>query len=275
MSKGSEGSSNAVARIVSGAVYFVVCVGCLYLGRYATAAIISVMATMCVFEFQRMGRMAGRMPNELIVYVTTPLYPLAALIVGRHGLLMLTYALIFACAAWFVMTPRATIGDVALTAFGPLYCGLTLSCLVMLRMSAPGHGGALLCFGIMGSIWLNDSFAYLIGSRFGRHKLAPRISPNKSVEGFWGGIAACVLTWVLMVLLHAPGITWPKALIVGPLVGVASVMGDLFESRIKRGVGVKDSGNVMPGHGGMLDRSDALIFGSMVAYMGLHIWGAL
>ena len=268
-------TSTKVMRVISGAIYFIIVAGSLYLGPYATAAAVCVMAVMCVFELFRICRAAGRMPMELIGYIATACYPLAALIVGRHGLLIVTFVLLIACAIWYVATPRATIGDVALTAFAPLYCGLALSCLVSIRMSTPGSGGALLTFGIMGSIWLNDSFAYLVGSRLGSHKLAPRISPNKSVEGFWGGLVACMLTWILMRFLHVPGITLPVALCVGPLVGVAAVVGDLFESRIKRGAGVKDSGTIMPGHGGMLDRSDALIFGSMVAYVAMHVWGLL
>ena len=108
------------------------------------------------------------------------------------------------------------------------------------------------------SVWANDSFAYLFGSKFGKHKLAPRISPNKSWEGFYGGLLGSMLVWFLIAVFGA--------IDMNPLFALLFV-GDLFESRIKRGVGLKDSGSIMPGHGGLLDRTDSMIFGTMAAFL--------
>ena len=144
-----------------------------------------------------------------------------------------------------------------------------------IRASAAGLPGFLLSLGVMGSVWANDSAAYMVGSRIGRHKLAPRISPNKSVEGFWGGIAGAMEIWLLVGILKVQGISFPLALGTCAVVAFCSVLGDLFESRIKRGVGVKDSGDILPGHGGLLDRSDSMLFGGMAAYVLLHIGGIL
>lgn len=112
-------------------------------------------------------------------------------------------------------------------------------------------------------------------ARRGVHKLAPRISPHKSWEGFYGGIIASVVIWVAMAAIGVAGLELPLALLGGLLVGIAGVVGDLFESRLKRGVGVKDSGNLMPGHGGLLDRSDSMLFGSMAAYFVLFFGGII
>ena len=142
-------------------------------------------------------------------------------------------------------------------------------------MGGRGFEGGLLTFGVMGSVWVNDAAAYFVGSRFGRHRLAPQISPNKSMEGLWGGLVGCVVIWLAIAALHVRGIGFPLAILCGVLVGAFSVVGDLFESRLKRGVGVKDSGSIMPGHGGLLDRSDSMLFGCTVAYVLLHLGGIL
>ena len=132
---------------------------------------------------------------------------------------------------------------------------------MLVRAATPGIGieNALLSLIVIGAMWAEDSMAYLIGSAFGAHKMAPRISPNKSWEGFFG---VC-------------GLSLPLAIICGLCEGVVSVMGDLFESRVKRGVGVKDSGNLLPGHGGLLDRMDSVLFGGTVAYFILLLGGIL
>ena len=115
------------------------------------------------------------------------------------------------------------------------------------------------------SLWGNDAFAYLFGSRFGRHKLAPRTSPNKSWEGFAAGLLSSMLIWCLMLLVPGVGITVYQALLFGLVCGLAGVLGDLCESRIKRSVGFKDSGTIMPDHGGLFDRCDSLMTTAVTA----------
>ena len=268
-----EGTSKLLVRVVVGAIYAVVVVGCLYMGLTSTAVVVSAMATMCAWELLSLFRGAGRQPNDIIVLAASLLYPLAPLAPNRVGTMAITILLLLACAVWYVSVPRVTITDVALTVFIPLYCGFAFSSVTMIRAFDRGLQGFLLTFGVMGSIWLNDSAAYFVGSSLGKHKLAPRISPNKSIEGFWGGIVACTLTWVLLVILKVRGLKIYMAIPFGIIVGLTAVIGDLFESRIKRGFGVKDSGKLMPGHGGMLDRSDALLLGTMVAFLLLRFGG--
>ena len=262
-------------RIVSGAIYAIATVGCLFLGDWATAILISVMAFLCCQEFFRMSRRGGRMPNDIIGLVFAVLFPLTPLSPIDDTEFFVVFALLIACAVWYVSTPRVNIGDVALTVFGPVYTSLAFSSIVIIRDSFPGWRGGLLAFAVLGSIWLNDTCAYFVGSRFGKHKLAPRISPNKSVEGFWGGMVGCIIVWLIVYFLGYYDIKLSYAILCGVLVDCFAVVGDLFESRIKRGVGVKDSGNIMPGHGGMLDRSDSLLFGGMAAFLLLRLGGIL
>lgn len=104
-----------------------------------------------------------------------------------------------------------------------------------------------------------------MGSKFGKHKLAPRISPKKSWEGFIGGLVGSMAIWCLITLIPGVNMAIPQALVFGLICGLSGVLGDLAESRIKRNSGVKDSGTIMPGHGGLLDRCDSLFMASVTA----------
>ncbi|WP_077597977.1 phosphatidate cytidylyltransferase [Olsenella urininfantis] len=268
-------TEKVLTRTATGAVYAILTVVCLFWGKVPTAVLVTAMAWTCCSEFFRMSRMGGHEPNEILGLGASILFTLAPLASHGSATLYVLLLMMVLCAVWYVMTPRAGIADVALTAFGPIYTSLMFSTIVTIRSAAPGFDGGLLAFGVMGSVWLNDATAYFVGTRFGRHKLAPKISPNKSIEGLFGGLAGSVLIWLVMAVIPVSGIGWPLALVAGPVVGIMAVAGDLFESRVKRGVGVKDSGNVLPGHGGLLDRSDSMLFGCAVAFLLLRLGGVL
>ncbi|MGO5250519.1 phosphatidate cytidylyltransferase [Atopobiaceae bacterium LCP21S3_F11] len=267
-------ASKFMTRAVVGVGYAVLVLVCLLMGRWATTALLCVFAWQCCNEFYKMMRMAGRMPNELIGLAAAVAFPIAANISYLYSGVA-AFLLAIATGVWYVLTPRANISDVALTVFGPMYTSLLFTSILKFRAVDPGIMGGILTFAVMASIWVNDSFAYIFGSRFGRTKLAPKISPNKSWEGFFGGILGSVLVWVLISLLGLMPVPVPMAILTGIVLGIFGVIGDLFESRIKRSVGVKDSGNIMPGHGGLLDRHDSMLFGVMAAAFVLKVGGLL
>lgn len=262
------------ARVASGLIYVVVFIGCIMFGTIPTALLVSVMSGLCCHEFFQMTKRDGKVTNDSMGLAAAVLFPLAAL---GDGVLLsaLLFILILSVGLWYVYSPRTRIADVAVTLMGPLYTGFMLSAIVLLRDAIPGLPGAVLTVGVCASLWVSDSFAYLVGRAIGRHKMAPRISPKKTWEGFAGGVAGAVIVWLILFATGMFAFDAVFAVFCGVVVAVLGVFGDLIESRIKRGVGVKDSGSLMPGHGGMLDRCDSLIFGCITAELLLSIGGIL
>ena len=148
--------------------------------------------------------------------------------------------------------------------------------LVIVRQAEAGFGLVIL---LIASVFLNDTGAYFTGRAIGKHKLSPRISPNKSIEGFIGGVTVgTAVLWYGHFIVRIDGdmvLTGWEAAGIGMAVALATPLGDLFESLVKRAAGVKDSGNVLGEHGGMLDRIDALLFAIPVFYVGCFFAGAL
>ncbi|HXF82990.1 MAG TPA: phosphatidate cytidylyltransferase, partial [bacterium] len=156
---------------------------------------------------------------------------------------------------------RVLAGPAAWLLLGPLYLAAPLAVLVRWRLEQPP--GSLLSFFLI--VWANDTAAYCVGIVAGRRRLAPRISPGKSWEGAVAGVAAGAL--VAAALSRWLGLAAAPAALFGVAVAVASQLGDLLESAMKRAAGVKDSGTVLPGHGGILDRFDGVLLAAPVAYV--------
>jgi phosphatidate cytidylyltransferase len=138
------------------------------------------------------------------------------------------------------------------------------------------NGGGWWILFLLAAIWLSDICAYYVGKNFGRHKITPNISPKKTLEGFIAGFAGGILGAGAFYLFIIPSqyatlTTWQLAMLLVDVVA-AGILGDLFESLLKRNAGVKDSGNVIPGHGGMLDRIDSVLFAAPVLYLYLKIF---
>lgn len=261
-----------LVRMATGAVYVALNVLAILWGKLPTAVLMSVTAGICCWEFFRLMRADAKSPNQPLGVLFAAAMPLIAL-TNPVYLVAVVFLLVMLVGIWYVANQRARITDVAITVFGAIYTGMTLSALVAVRSSAvlSNAGCVALCIGIMVSVWVNDSFAYLVGSRFGKHKMVPKISPKKSWEGFAGGIVGSVAVWLCLLFFPQTHITVPVALACGVFCGITGVVGDLVESRIKRGAGVKDSGNMIPGHGGLLDRSDSMLFVAITAYFLLRI----
>ncbi|MDI6900405.1 MAG: phosphatidate cytidylyltransferase [Anaerosomatales bacterium] len=259
-------------RALTGALIGVAFLVAIFFGkRLGLAAVISVVAVLAAAEFYAMSRRERRLPNELFGLAATGAMPFAAALWGPWGLTSVVSALVIASLAWHITFRQIRAADTAVTVFGSVYVGFTLSHFVLIRGL---DAGTELALATIVSVWANDVFAYLIGSAVGRHKMAPRISPNKSWEGFAAGTAFTIAVWVAVYYVASTGLSLTSLVLVGVAASVAAVVGDLAESRLKREIGLKDSGDTLPGHGGFLDRFDSLILVSIVTYYMLLQAGA-
>lgn len=253
------------ARFLSGFIYVALTIVCALANKYVFAVYLAAVSAICAAEFYQMMHKDHKAANDAIGIVAAALFPLAMLMWDLRGVALVSVFFMMLVIVWYVFFMRARVPDAAVTYFGACYTGMMLSSLVLLRSTMPEPWGGVLLVLLFASIWFNDVGAYLVGSKIGRHKLAPQTSPKKSWEGFIAGLVVSVCFWCLMTLVPSVQMSIPQAVAFGLICGVSGVIGDLAESRIKRNVGVKDSGTIMPGHGGLMDRCDSLFFSSVVA----------
>jgi len=259
-------------RAASALLLGVVVLGALFFGGvWGIAAVVAVIAVLACIEYFAISRRERRMPNELVALTAVAAMPLAAAGFGVTGLTAVVAGLIISAFFWHVMIRQIRLVDTAITVFGAVYIGFTLSHLVLIRQL---ESGVYLALATIVSVWANDVFAYLVGSAIGKHPLAPAISPRKSWEGLIAGTVGTAGVWLgAGALLRLP-IGWGALISIGLIASVAAVIGDLAESRIKREARVKDSGTLLPGHGGFLDRFDSFIMVAIVTYYSLYLLGA-
>jgi len=163
---------------------------------------------------------------------------------------------------------RQASTDAALVVFGVWYVAWLFAHFVSLREL---RGGEWLVFFVLWVTWIGDAAAYYVGRAIGKTPLAPRLSPKKTVAGAVGGVAASAAAAVIAAAWFIDGFSWPEAVVVGVVGGLAGMAGDLVESMFKRGAGVKDSGGLIPSHGGFLDKIDGLLFTAPLFYYYL-VW---
>ena len=257
--------SDLQVRFRTGAVYTAVTIVCVLAGNIPMLLMIMAVAGICAGEFFYMLRSDAKLPNEMLGIIAAVLYPPSVYLGGLIGAMLVSLALLLALLVWYVFWLKARIPDVGVSFFGAAYTGLLLCGLIVIRASLPAPWGGVVVLLLFPSVWANDAFAFLVGSKIGRHKLAPRTSPKKSWEGFFAGLVGSVLFWCAISFVPGVTMTLVQAIAFGVVAGCMGVLGDLAESRIKRNSGFKDSGTIMPGHGGLLDRSDSLFLTSITA----------
>jgi len=164
---------------------------------------------------------------------------------------------------FFHTNPKEGLHDLALSILGIFYIALLCPYLALIRNSS--HGSTLF-FLLLVIVWSTDTGAYFIGKKWGRHKLYEKISPGKTIEGAVGGLGFALLGAILYAYAFIDFISIPYIIIIAISVSCSGQIGDLSESMIKRSFGFKDSGKILPGHGGILDRIDALIFAAPLLY---------
>jgi phosphatidate cytidylyltransferase len=188
----------------------------------------------------------------------------------RELVLVITLAVALVSRLFAGDALKQSLTDAAILLFGVLYVGLLLGHLLLTRALPNGEW---LIFFLVLVTWAGDTGAYYVGMTMGKRKLAPLISPNKTVEGLLGGLGLAVMAAVAGRLWFVPAFSLADCVALGLLLAAVGVSGDLVESALKRSVGVKDSGSLIPGHGGMLDRLDSMLFTAPVFYYYVVLLG--
>ncbi|HLM36070.1 MAG TPA: phosphatidate cytidylyltransferase [Gaiellaceae bacterium] len=251
------------SRIVVGLAGIPVVLGAVWLGDWWVFGLAAIAGAIALHEYWLMTRELR--PLAPAGYVGAGL-ALAAAEAGDIGWMlggaMTSFALAFVLKA-ISETRQAATTSVSATVMGTMWIGVGLGFLILVR-ELPDHG-RLAALTVLLAVWAGDTFAYFGGRLLGRHKMAPRTSPGKTWEGFFFGTAATVFV-TFVALYEADFLTIAESLVLGAVLAVAAPLGDLFESLLKRDAGVKDSGSLLGGHGGMLDRLDAFLFAAPAAY---------
>lgn len=255
--------SNWLSRILVAALLLPVVLGAVYLGGWWVFALALVAALISLHEFWMLARpLAPLAPAGYVGAILALVGAETGGIGWALGGVLTTFALAFLLKAISEARQAATIA-ISGTVMGAVWIGLGLAFLVLLR-ELPEHG-RLATFAVLLSVWAGDTLAYAGGRFLGRHKMAPHTSPGKTWEGFVFGTAATV--FVMFVTLYKQDfLTIGQSIVLGAAVAVAAPLGDLFESLLKRDMDVKDTGTLLGGHGGMLDRIDALLFAAPAAF---------
>jgi phosphatidate cytidylyltransferase len=248
-----------------------------WLGPAWSMILATAVVVMASAELYDVLRRAGYQPATLVGLVGTLGIMVAAYQKGETAIPLAIVLVTAATFAWYlirVVHARPTV-NVAATLLAFLWTGVLGSFAALLLGAGKGHDhtGVALVLGIVIAVVANDTGAYFVGSRMGSRPIAPEISPNKTVEGLIGGTVVCIVVTVL-ILGYVPGVfPWSsgKAFWLAVIVSLVAPLGDLAESMIKRDLGIKDMGSLLPGHGGVLDRFDALLFCLPAAYYLLRV----
>lgn len=273
---GDSKKNNFLIRLLSGSILFIVVVAAILASRYSLLALLYIICVGTMLEFYKLAHAQGSDPNRPLGVAAGILLITSSFLYTQHGdsfiqneigILLLPFAMLLIFAVFIAELFRKKekpLANITATVCGVIYIALPLSLLCFLSIGGfkfpiaeSTYYRPWVLMSYIFVIWANDIGAYLAGVSMGRHKMFPRISPKKSWEGFAGGVVAAIGIAILCGWLMGLNVAFWAGL--GVITAIFGVLGDLVESLIKRSIGVKDSGVMMPGHGGWLDRFDSLL----------------
>ena len=264
-------------RVITAIIGIIAVLGLVYLGSWFLTGAIFLVSLLALLEYDKMLKHFG---VQIYLKSTAAATAVMVLASGFYSLKVFLAAIFlsFVLLLYLILgIKKENMTGLIYSAFGAVYFGVGFGSLSLLRgshellspMAVSIEPGIFLILLALICTWASDSFAYLTGKACGRHKMAPHISPNKTVEGLAGGAVGCVILGVLVSIFA--GFDLLEGSILSIMAAIMAPMGDLFESYVKRACDIKDSGNILPGHGGMMDRFDSLLFvaPSLVAVLAL------
>lgn len=263
--------SNLTLRVLTALVGVPLVIGLMYAGGWPFLVLLLAAAVGALYELYGLARLAGIRPRVAFGLITGALLVLRAAVPAA---LPVAFAVVLVMLAVEPLRHRddQSLAGLAATLLGAVYPAACVGLIGSLRLSdsLTAPGAFYLTLSVFLLVWATDTFAYFVGRAVGKHPLAPRVSPKKTWEGAIGGAIGAVLVAVVLRLTLLDGVlSWVDTVVVALICGVVGQLGDLAESKLKRSVGAKDSGNILPGHGGLLDRIDALILAAPLVYLYL------
>lgn len=267
-------------RSISGLLFATVLLGAILLGPWSFALLFGLFSIFILREFYKLSKTAGVTPQKNLglvigglIFFLTFLNAIGFITINPIGVCL---SMLFVVPAYELFRAKKnSLENIAITIFGILYVAFPFSLFNFFVFPdfplGDKYDPSLLIF-LFVLIWAYDSGAYLFGVSFGRHRLFERISPKKSWEGFFGGWFLAVVVAFGLNHLFPTFEVW-FVILIATIVTIAGTFGDLIESMIKRNLGLKDSGKFLPGHGGLLDRFDSILFASPFVYLIIHFLG--
>jgi phosphatidate cytidylyltransferase len=252
-------------RVITTIVLLPILIAAIWFGGCWLTLLVAAIATAGVIEFYRLDRNKKLSPLHYFGIIVTIALILLPYFFNHITIVHILSVTVVVSLIWLLFSPRKehAFNQWAWIMAGILYLGLMLGFWVKLRNIDQGRDYV---FWLLFIIIINDSAAYFTGKALGRHALAPRISPKKTWEGAIGGLIASILISVLFGFIFSLPLSYRQLVIMGIGASILAQLGDLIESLLKRNSAVKDSGTIMPGHGGILDRIDSYILTAAVAY---------
>jgi len=258
-----------VTRILSGLAILSIVLGViLYLPLLATVLLADIVALLAFIEYAKLARSAGIQISSVPVCAAT-LVTVTTVALAPHALpiVLMTSTVVVAVIALTKEASEQVLAQVASAAFAILYLGLSIGAIAAVQVQF----GPKVLMVLLGAVIVSDTAQYYGGRTIGRRLLAPSISPKKTIEGAVCGVVACAAALFSFGGSVMPGLGSGWHALFGVMIALLGIAGDLFESRLKRASGMKDSSSLIPGHGGVLDRIDGLLFAAPVYYVVMSV----
>ncbi len=267
----SNTSTRVLVALAAIPLFIIACL----VGRYLFLALVLFITLIAYSEFAQMARKKGHNPYYVFGFIA-----IAAIVLNDY-INFAEFHLLVICIVLPIVSLEmfrkkgSPISNIGSTLLGIFYIGTLGGCLVKIRefyKDTDYLNGGLIVLTVMAAIWVCDSAAYFGGLRFGKHRLFQRVSPKKSWEGAIFGFIFSIVAAAAGKHFFLSFLSWEDSIVIGVLVGIAGQIGDLSESWLKRDAGVKDSSNLIPGHGGVFDRFDSLIAAAPAVYVYLKLF---
>ena len=265
---------NTAKRVLVSIVAIPAILAACYFGGYFFFIFVLGISLISYYEFSSMVRNKGMSTNIWIGFIA-----IIFLISNQFKYFFNTYSFVLILVVLITLfelfrNKGSAIENIGSSLLGIFYIGFFASTLIGIREFYNAGGefysrGGYLIISLLATIWVCDSAAFFGGTAFGKHKLFPRVSPNKSWEGAGFGFVFAIITMILAKIIVLQFLSWGQVVLMGAIVGTIGQIGDLIESLLKRDAGVKDSSNLIPGHGGIFDRFDSLLYTAPVIFLFL------